>query len=553
MENFDLYKFVGSLGLFFLGMVQLENSLKNIAGRKFKNFLKEHTTGKFKSILSGAFVTAVLQSSSLVSLIALAFIGSGLISLSSAIGIILGANLGTTLTGWIFTYIGFKLNVSHIAYSLLFLGSFLYFILEEDHRLREVARFLLGFGLLFIGLEGMKESMSVFAQSFDITLFQGHSIFIYALVGFILTAIIQSSSACMVIVLAALDNQMISFLPAASMIVGADLGTTLTVFLGSINGSSDKKRMALSHFMYNFIVDVLVLISIKGFIYFITNVLNIVDPLVGLVAFHTTFNLLGIFIFVPFLEQYTRWIESFFKEEKIYLSNCHSDEKIVVIEHALENVEKETILIFKKVLRFNKSLFDDPNEYQKFSLFEKGVEKSFRENYYELKSIESEVYEYVVKIKQGATLDTDLKRADQLLQAIRAFVYSSKGIKDVQTNLNSLNESTGLLEKEIYHFTKDAYQKFLYDLDRSFKDDNIIVDISILKKLRDDALGLNRQLFENLRRLEVKNSENGFDYSSYFNLITEIHTSNISLLRGLEDLILDRSKAQHTLEHVEVI
>ena len=224
-----------------------------------------------------------------------------------------------------------------------------------------------------------------------------------------------------------------------------------------------------------------------------------------------------------------------------------------MIEHALENVEKETILIFKKVLRFNKSLFDDPNEYQKFSLFEKGVEKSFRENYYELKSIESEVYEYVVKIKQGATLDTDLKRADQLLQAIRAFVYSSKGIKDVQTNLNSLNESTGLLEKEIYHFTKDAYQKFLYDLDRSFKDDNIIVDISILKKLRDDALGLNRQLFENLRRLEVKNSENGFDYSSYFNLITEIHTSNISLLRGLEDLILDRSKAQHTLEHVEVI
>lgn len=528
--------FVGSLGLFFLGMLQLELGLKNIGGRSMRAFLKKNTQGKVRSILSGAFVTAILQSSSLVSLIVLTFIGSGLIALESGIGIIIGANLGTTLSGWLFTLVGFKLSIKDFAFYALGASSLLYFIFEDKGRMKETARLILGLSLLFVGLDSMKEAMSTLGNQFDISAFSGGSNLVYFAAGFILTAIIQSSSACMVIVLSALHNQLIPFETGAAMVLGADLGTTLTVFLGAIKGSSDKKRLAMAHFSYNLIVDLLVLLSLPLFVIFIKDILGVKDPLIALVTFHSTFNLLGIFIFFPFIGYFTKWLSTLFVEEVPFLTRCRPSNEPLIAGPALDLLEEETRRLLEKVHNFNRQMFNHPSHYQKFSLSKGESEHSFTENYHSLKLWEAELFEYGISLKKDVLEPEERKRFHHLQNAQKNFIYGAKGIKDVHQNLVSFFVNDGEELVNLFMEVKLHYQNFLARIFDFYSEGEGNISAESFEQLKKENMELNSLLSDLYDQGHWSSKLNKTDLSSFFNLVAAIYTSNMALIRGLEEL-----------------
>lgn len=176
---YEAWKFLAGLGIFLYAILLIEEALKFLAGRSFKKLLQKHTNNNFKSILVGIFSTALLQSSSAVTLLLLAFVGSGVIQLSNALGIILGANLGTTFTGWIVSTLGFELNISKSIMPLVAIGSLVFIFLSSYKFFKEWGRFLIGFGLLFLGLSFMREALSDLQGSFDLSYFSESNRYVF--------------------------------------------------------------------------------------------------------------------------------------------------------------------------------------------------------------------------------------------------------------------------------------------------------------------------------------------------------------------------------------
>ncbi len=298
------------LGLFLFGIWLLEDGIRQVAGRTFKQLLRKHTNNPLKAIVVGMLATAVLQSSSVVSLILLALVGAGIIGLSNALGIVIGANLGTTFTGWVVTFVGFKVDIEGWVMPLVAVGSLLFVFTEGKYsRWASWGRTILGFGLLLFGLVMLKDAMGSVAEQVDLVQYAKYGTLPFALAGFVFTAIIQSSSATMVITLAALHSGVLDLHSAAALVIGADLGTTITVILGGLRGTAVKKQVALGQFLFNLITDVIALAALPVLLEGVLLVVGRGDPLVALVAFHSTFNLLGIAIFLPFLKPFARALE----------------------------------------------------------------------------------------------------------------------------------------------------------------------------------------------------------------------------------------------------
>lgn len=254
--EFDIWKFLAGLGIFLFGMFLLEESVRNLAGRSFKRFIRKYTTGRFKSVLSGGLITALLQSSSAVSLMVLTFVGAGIMSMRNAIGVILGSNAGTTTTAWIVALLGFSLEIESLALPMIGIGGLGTIFLGSSDRYSNISKLLVGFGFLFMGLDFMKVSVEHFTDDFAMDAFTGYGILLYLLVGIVLTAIMQSSSATIAIVLTGLNAGILDFESAAAVVVGANIGTTVTVLIGSIGGNQIKKRVAASHLVFNVVTAV---------------------------------------------------------------------------------------------------------------------------------------------------------------------------------------------------------------------------------------------------------------------------------------------------------
>ena len=216
MEILVLYfKLSAGIGLFLFAMYLLEESLKNLSGRNFKLFLQRTTKSRIGAVTGGAVVTGVLQSSSMVSLMVLAFVGAGVFTMKNAMAIILGANLGTTLDSWLVATLGFKVDIEVVAYPAVFVGGLLLILFGNRKTMKYIAYFLFGFGLLFIGLSFMKMAMEGQVKAFDFSKYAEMSMVVFLIIGFIITSLVQSSSVTMALTLSALHAGAITF-PAAA-------------------------------------------------------------------------------------------------------------------------------------------------------------------------------------------------------------------------------------------------------------------------------------------------------------------------------------------------
>ena len=247
---------VGALGMFLYGMNMMSSGLQKAAGDRLRNFLSAMTSNPFKGVLTGLGITSVIQSSSATTVMVVSFVNAGLLTLAQAISVIMGANIGTTVTAWLVSWLGFKADISILAVPLMALG-FVFSLSKKDKR-RNISELIVGFSLLFLGLSLMKNSVPDLQQTPEVLSFiQGWqglgfgSVLIFLVLGTVLTLVLQSSSATMALTLIMLNMGWIRFDMACAMVLGENIGTTITANIAAAVGNTPAKRAALAHTIFN--------------------------------------------------------------------------------------------------------------------------------------------------------------------------------------------------------------------------------------------------------------------------------------------------------------
>ena len=274
MGILQIFTLLGALGMFLYGMNLMSSGLQKAAGDKLRGLLSAMTSNPFKGVLTGLGITSVIQSSSATTVMVVSFVNAGLLTLAQAISVIMGANIGTTVTAWLVSWLGFKADISILAVPLMALG-FIMSISKKSQR-RNISELIVGFSLLFLGLSLMKNSVPDLQQTPEVLSFiqgwQGHgfgSVIIFLLFGTILTLILQSSSATMALTLIMLNMGWIRFDMACAMVLGENIGTTITANIAAAVGNTSAKRSALAHTVFNVFGVIWALITFPIFLRFI--------------------------------------------------------------------------------------------------------------------------------------------------------------------------------------------------------------------------------------------------------------------------------------------
>jgi phosphate:Na+ symporter len=309
-----LTKAAGGLGLFLLGMLIMTEGLRTLAGDAIRHMLMRFTRTPLSGAMTGAITTAVLQSSSATTVAAVGFVGAGLLAYPAALGIIFGANIGTTITGWLVALLGFKLKVGTLMLPVILAGTLLR--LFSTGRRAALGLSLAGFGLIFVGIEFMQTGMSGFNDLISPERLPGDTLggrLLLVLLGMLATVITQSSSAGVATTLTLLYGGMVSFHQATALVIGMDIGTTFTAMLATIGGTTAARRTGLSHVLYNFLTALLALLLIDVYVVAWESLapgLLVAQGEIALVAFHTLFNTLGVIAILPFTGLFARLMMS---------------------------------------------------------------------------------------------------------------------------------------------------------------------------------------------------------------------------------------------------
>ena len=308
----------GGLGLFLLAVNLITDGLKLAAGNALREILRKSTSTPLRGIVSGIGITAVVQSSSAVTVATLGFVNAGLITLYQSLGIVYGANIGTTMTGWLVAVVGFNVKIEMLALPLIGIGMFLR-ITGGDTRRAPIGIALAGFGLFFIGIDVLKEAFADLTTVIDlrrITVDGIAGILLFVGIGFLMTLLTQSSSAAIAITLTAASGGVVGPYAAAGMVIGANVGTTSTAVLSVIGATPNAKRVAAAHVIFNVatgIVALLLLPLMFGVAKSTGELFGLMGiPVVTLALFHTTFNVLGVLLMMPFTDKLTRILEQKF-------------------------------------------------------------------------------------------------------------------------------------------------------------------------------------------------------------------------------------------------
>lgn len=319
---------MGGLGLFLLGMIIMTDSLRALAGDSIRNALMRFTRSPLSGAITGAASTAILQSSSATTVAAVGFVGASLLTFPQALGIIFGANIGTTITGWMVALLGFKLQLATVLLPLILTGTLLR--LFGQKLVASIGMGLAGFGLIFVGITVMQQGMSGLQDVITPTQFPTDSLFgILKLVGLgiLMTLITQSSSAGVATALTALYAGAINFHQAAALVIGMDVGTTVTAVMASIGGSVGSRRTGISHVIYNCLTGIFALLLLTPYINLWESLAPnelINNAEIALVGFHSLFNILGVIIILPFTHHFAAFITNLIKD-KVSIYTRHLD------------------------------------------------------------------------------------------------------------------------------------------------------------------------------------------------------------------------------------
>lgn len=301
----DILPILGGIGLFIFGMGLMTEALRAAASGRLRRFLATFTTTPLRGVLTGTCTTAVIQSSSATTVMTVGFVGAGLLSFPQAIGVLFGANIGTTFTGWMVTLLGFKLKLGTLALPALFMASLLGLLGRGGWA--RAGRILAGLCLLFIGLDMMQDGAAAFSDTVTPDDLPPPGIggqVQLLLAGLVMTVVMQSSSAALAVALVFLASGSINFAQAAAMVIGMNMGTTVTAILASIGGAATMRQTALANLLFNVVTAAMAFPLLWLAATPLDHIAARAGPDLALVLFHTGFNIAGTLLFLPFMHPF---------------------------------------------------------------------------------------------------------------------------------------------------------------------------------------------------------------------------------------------------------
>jgi phosphate:Na+ symporter len=547
-----IWMVVGGIGLFLIGMHLLEMALSQLASRDFKLLLRRNTSSNTRAVFSGIVTTALLQSSSIVSFMTLAFAGSGIIKLQNALAVILGANIGTTLSNWIIATLGFTFDIDMIWYPLLGIGGIILVMFKQNKKIEQICFFFIGLTLLFIALGFMKNGMLNTVERFDLGSFNQYPPIAFVLIGFMITFLIQSSGATMAITLSALYAKAIPFDLAVAVVIGSELGTALKLVLAATGSSPEKKQLAAGNILLNLVTTILAFAFLYALIDLVTLKMRITDPLQALVIFQIVINLTAAVLFFPFLNFISRILEKWYTE-KNDRSTLYIDETIPRVPgFAQEIFRLEVFYFLKRVMAYNAAEF-------KLSNSEIGLEDIFTEKewmkekshnhlhdrYSEIKKAQGEIIAYYVKMQKNMSNQEELSQINQYIKSVQSAMHAAKGFKDIQHNKNELLQSGNDLKFGQFALFSNIIHKNLQQLAELIQKENTEEIISNMEKQLTDIQLDYKELLNSIYATAGKNALLEKDISTLQNMNRELYSANKSLIYAVSDFMLDNQQSEH--------
>ena len=445
---FDFLRLIGSLALLLYGMKIMSEGFQKFAGDSLRRILTAMTTNRVTGMLTGVLITALIQSSSATTVMVVSFVNAGLLTLTQSIGVIMGANIGTTVTAWLISALGFKVDIAAFALPLLAFALPLFFSGKSSRK--SIGEFVFGFAFLFMGLQSLKANapdlganpeMLAFVQNYtDMGFF---SIILFLFIGAILTMLVQASAATMAITLIMCANGWIDYHLGVALVLGENIGTTVTANLAALTGNTQARRAALAHLVFNVFGVMWVLVLFYPFTnavsWFVTHVMKVSDPAVAvsfkLAAFHTAFNISNTFIMIWFVSLIEKTVCTLIKpkvEDEEYRLRYITGGMLSTAELSILQAHKEISLFAERTARmFNmvKELFYEKNEetfLKTYSRVEKYENISDR--------MEIEIANYLTEVSEG-------RLSSESKEEIRIMLRAVSEIESIADSCNNLARS----------------------------------------------------------------------------------------------------------------
>ena len=498
----DFKEIAAGVAIFLFGMLSLEEGFKTFTGGLLERILKRTTDRLWKSLSFGIISTTIMQSSSLVSVLTISFLSAGLISLNEGIGIVFGANLGTTTGAWLVAGFGLKVKISAYAMPMLVFGIVLIF--QNSKSLKGVGYVLTGLGFLFLGIHHMKEGFEAFKDGIDLVAYAVPGIkglLIFALIGIFATVVMQSSHATLVLIITALAAQQISYENALALAIGANVGTTITAILGAMSSNVAGKRLAGAHLIFNVATGLIAIIFIGQFISAVEYVSNYVgiaenDYTLKLAVFHTLFNLAGIAVMLPFIGRMVTFLEKSLrgKVKKVSEPYYLSDAVLELPDAAIEALRKEAGHLFNNAVNIiSTTLNITPDEIRSdadliYTIDRKNkVAKTDIDDYYDsrIKPLYNAIVAFVSKVRIDNDSDQYARLYD-LRTACRDIVEAVKDVKHLQKNLVEFSTSDNVAIKREYSSIRFQLALLLRKLEKIRIDEDEDITSLALDELKVD-------------------------------------------------------------------
>ncbi|MCD6172813.1 MAG: Na/Pi cotransporter family protein [Sulfurimonas sp.] len=495
----DAKTIIAGIAVFLIGMVFMEDGFKLFSGGMLESVLKSSTSSVPRAIGTGFLATAIVQSSSLISIIVISFLSAELITLSGAIGVVFGSNIGTTTTAWIVSTFGVKIKIAQFAMPMLIFG--VIFRFNKHKTYQGLGNILVGLGFVFLGISFMKEGFDALKGGLDLAEFamEGYlGVLVYVLIGTIATIIIQSSSATMALIITALATNQILYFNALELAIGANIGTTVTAIIGSLASNQNGKRLAVAHFIFNMVtgfIAIVFLYQLADLVGFLSSKIGIADDdyAMQLALFHTIFNLIGVLVVAPFTSKLVTFLESIFVQGRRDISRARYLDKAVA-----EVPEVALVALRKEILH----LYDNATEVLSHALslhrhtyvgmgdeINKAVESSVKmidinvDDFYEkkIKMLYGDIINYATISQENMSVE-DKHKIYSLKIACRDIVEAIKDVKILQKNVNKFLKSKNEYIKGEYNYLREEIAKTLDGI-HTLKNNNSD-DFDVLAKIK---------------------------------------------------------------------
>ena len=577
MGILQIFTLLGALGMFLYGMNLMSSGLQKAAGDKLRGFLSAMTSNPFKGVMTGVGVTSLIQSSSATTVMVVSFVNAGLLTLAQAISVIMGANIGTTVTAWLVAWLGFKADISILAIPLMAVG-FLCSNSKKNQR-QNIGELVVGFSLLFLGLSFMKESVPDLRQTPEVLEFvktwASHgfgSVLIFLVFGTILTLVLQSSSATMAITLIMLSMGWIPFNMACAMVLGENIGTTITANIAASVGNTQAKRAAMSHTIFNVFGVIWALIMFRPFLALVGRIIElfglpnpaaegfVVDPsstsdstaaLYGLSMLHTLFNTINTLILIWFVRFIEKAVKSIIKTPKNQESDAFRLKYITA--GPLATPELATEQAFDEIIHFAK-ISRNGLGYAKQALVEKDNNK-FEElrkklvKYEEISDkIEYEIGSFLNAVSASdisETTSVKIKAMYKIIGELESLGDSGESISRILSRRNihkkDFDESTMKHLMDMVDAVDEAYEAMILNLNLAHK--QTLTDVSNAYNAEEHI----NSLRNNLRDSEIEGLEDGeksYQASVYYiDIVNELERMGdfiINISQDLERAFIER-------------